>query len=465
MQFVCDRCKTKYEIELERIRGKSLKIRCRSCSTIIDIRDPALAAGRPAVASPPKPPGKAPGKGKAAAEPAGGTLADRFQQAFEGPGARAPAEKPAEKPAEDATHIVMAPSLAGNGVAQDVARKLARWHVAIRNQPMGPMNDEAIRRHIDDGALGPASLAWREGFDEWRPLRTVEELSYLLDAAGRADAPAAGAARESIFELPPMRPGVGTPTIAPSPPASHVYLFHGIVGVIAFALGMLFMYVIGGRRGDVAPECPEPMRVAAVRSGAEEVGVTSNGLPVIRSGSLTITLENPTIVAEEPASAPARKAGERGGRSNERPGGRPGVGTGQGAGAAEPATPAPYVPSRDPGPAAGAIRTAGPGTIAIGGQESRGLTGNQILPVVQEGQNGIQLCYNQARTRDFVQDLSMRMAIEINPDGSVRNVTLTTEDYVSGELHDCLTSRVRRWRFPRATAASRVVLPFAFHQR
>ncbi|MDI7266886.1 MAG: zinc-ribbon domain-containing protein, partial [Myxococcota bacterium] len=56
MQFVCDRCKTKYEIELERIRGKSLKIRCRSCSTIIDVRDPALAAGRPAVAPPPKPP-------------------------------------------------------------------------------------------------------------------------------------------------------------------------------------------------------------------------------------------------------------------------------------------------------------------------------------------------------------------------------------------------------------------------
>ncbi|MDI7267427.1 MAG: AgmX/PglI C-terminal domain-containing protein, partial [Myxococcota bacterium] len=105
------------------------------------------------------------------------------------------------------------------------------------------------------------------------------------------------------------------------------------------------------------------------------------------------------------------------------------------------------------------------GAIAIGGQESRGLTGNQILPVVQEGQAGIQLCYNQARTRDFVQDLSMRMTIEINPDGSVRNVTLATEDYVSGELHDCLTSRVSRWRFPRAMAASRVVLPFAFHQR
>jgi predicted Zn finger-like uncharacterized protein len=39
VKFLCDRCKTRYSISDERVRGKILKIRCKSCGTIITVRE------------------------------------------------------------------------------------------------------------------------------------------------------------------------------------------------------------------------------------------------------------------------------------------------------------------------------------------------------------------------------------------------------------------------------------------
>ena len=44
MKFVCDRCQTKYSIADEKVRGKILKVRCKSCTNIITVRDEAAAA-------------------------------------------------------------------------------------------------------------------------------------------------------------------------------------------------------------------------------------------------------------------------------------------------------------------------------------------------------------------------------------------------------------------------------------
>ena len=39
MKFACDRCKTRYSIADERVRGKILKIRCKNCSNVITVRE------------------------------------------------------------------------------------------------------------------------------------------------------------------------------------------------------------------------------------------------------------------------------------------------------------------------------------------------------------------------------------------------------------------------------------------
>src|SRR5436190_4669042 len=46
MKFVCDRCQTKYSIADERVRGKVLKVKCKTCANVITVRE----ARRPSTA-------------------------------------------------------------------------------------------------------------------------------------------------------------------------------------------------------------------------------------------------------------------------------------------------------------------------------------------------------------------------------------------------------------------------------
>ena len=39
MKFVCDRCQTKYSIPDERVRGKVLKVKCKTCANLITVRE------------------------------------------------------------------------------------------------------------------------------------------------------------------------------------------------------------------------------------------------------------------------------------------------------------------------------------------------------------------------------------------------------------------------------------------
>ena len=39
MKFVCDRCQTKYAIADERVRGKILKVKCKTCGNVMTVRE------------------------------------------------------------------------------------------------------------------------------------------------------------------------------------------------------------------------------------------------------------------------------------------------------------------------------------------------------------------------------------------------------------------------------------------
>src|SRR5262245_7955558 len=50
MKFVCDKCNTKYSIADERVHGRVLKIRCKTCDNIVTVREPHAPAPAPAPA-------------------------------------------------------------------------------------------------------------------------------------------------------------------------------------------------------------------------------------------------------------------------------------------------------------------------------------------------------------------------------------------------------------------------------
>ncbi len=160
MKFLCDNCKAKYQIADEKVAGRTLRMKCRKCGHSILIRGrhlrPSAAPGAPQSVSP-------------------GSLR------------------------REAARASAAPPPTAASVSD-------QWHVAINDVPVGPIRKDEIARKIAAGAVRADSLVWREGFDDWRPLRDVPELRRLLmpPAAPPARPPApAPAARSS-------RPGGGT---------------------------------------------------------------------------------------------------------------------------------------------------------------------------------------------------------------------------------------------------------------
>src|SRR5204862_8159333 len=47
MKFVCERCHTKYSIADDKVRGKVLKVRCKTCQNVITVREAGARPSQP----------------------------------------------------------------------------------------------------------------------------------------------------------------------------------------------------------------------------------------------------------------------------------------------------------------------------------------------------------------------------------------------------------------------------------
>ncbi len=174
MKFLCDRCKTRYSIGDDRVRGKILKIRCKNCANVITVREGMSVEesapadrGRPTTAAPMA----------AAATPAGrgGALASAF------------ASQLAKPP----------PALE------------EEWYVSIDGDQSGPYSLAEAQRWITSKAIDADVHCWSEGFDDWLP---VDKVSHFRGLRKRATPPVA----------PPMprAPGRSGPAARPTPAAA-----------------------------------------------------------------------------------------------------------------------------------------------------------------------------------------------------------------------------------------------------
>ena len=59
------------------------------------------------------------------------------------------------------------------------------WYAGVRDLPVGPLTRNELSAKIEAGDITSESLVWREGLDDWRPLRTVAELSDLVRHAAQ----------------------------------------------------------------------------------------------------------------------------------------------------------------------------------------------------------------------------------------------------------------------------------------
>lgn len=165
MKFVCEHCQSKYNIADSRIRNKALKIRCRKCNNIIEIRDPTLPQniGGKKVGS-----DQAASAGAKSSRPGVSVLEDRFAKSF----------KPSQGP-KGTPGLYSAVKRSAEALARDEA-DLVVWFVAIDNKPVGPLSCKSIHRHQRAKRVVDDSLVWKEGMPDWMPLRNCKELVGLL---------------------------------------------------------------------------------------------------------------------------------------------------------------------------------------------------------------------------------------------------------------------------------------------
>ncbi|MBV9945454.1 MAG: zinc-ribbon domain-containing protein, partial [Myxococcales bacterium] len=226
MKFLCEQCKAKYQIADDKVAGKTVRMKCRKCGHLIEVRaavtetsvTAAPAAERPSApqpaARPPQPARTAPIASSLVASRGVGPKPER-----------APAPSVASGALEGAFKAVVQREDEGSPFDMSDLSPSDEWYVAINGVPVGPIRIAEVRRKAALGAVSEESLVWQEGLDEWRPLRFFPELAASVReaiASARASRPPAGEGRSSLLPPPPSRnpPPRSLPAPLSAPPAA-----------------------------------------------------------------------------------------------------------------------------------------------------------------------------------------------------------------------------------------------------
>ncbi|MBN2194690.1 MAG: zinc-ribbon domain-containing protein [Polyangiaceae bacterium] len=354
------------------------------------------------------------------AGPAGmGALAGAFQQAVVGPAAAALAAL--NMPADD-------------------------WYVGINDVPVGPMGLSALRSKAVSGAVGPDSLVWREGFEDWHPLRAYPELLAVIDEATgdgeqthtSAVVPAAvfarvaeGGVASSLLatsERVPVEEVAGLPRRSS---AASVWL------AIATALGLgltVGFVVFGGTK-------PPETVVKYVTVSSTPASATLVGLGEAATKPEAVEVTNVTAVA-------ARGNGSKG------------LGS-----------PAPGPEGTSKGGLKGLEGLKGPSTTGPSGDVGSGSAGqpldsSQVQRTVSRYTGSVKRsCWQPALdTRDDSAPSTAKVVvtIQVAPNGTVSSVGTSGDPKGYRGLASCIAGRVRGWQFPVSNGATNVNVPFVF---
>jgi predicted Zn finger-like uncharacterized protein len=498
VKFLCEQCKAKYQIADEKVVGKTVRMKCRKCGHLIELRSEitesrvmadslplSVPVGHPEASArpvprphPPRPSALATSLTRpigAKPDRAAGGLAGAFKTSVQREDeASAPFDMSELSPGSD-------------------------WYVAINGVPVGPVRTAEIRRKAVLGAVGEDSLVWQEGLDEWRPLKSFPELAATIRGAAAARPSFAPPPPEARFTAPPpqrasSRPAPGITkglgpkpsTYAAAPPArSNVVALSSRLataeklpesarGSTVEAASALVAPV------SVAPAAAQPIAVPAAAPlpsfppprPRRSVPWIPIGM-VVMAGAFGVTLAiqraapppPPVVVqAPAPASAPPHVA----------PPPAPTVGDvpvpetaptstskmPTGVTANQKAAPATSSPGRS-------LDLHGLGTTValsddsnLDGPKAAGqcLSEGQVQRVVQLHQVTVRrACWERSGTTRA--SVNINVMLTVAGDGSAQGVSATGDDPA---VAHCIENDVRSWRFPAMGCTQRTAIPFKF---
>ena len=354
MKFLCDNCKAKYQIPDERVAGKIVRMKCRKCGHQIEVRADVMRPSQPPGAGPSTAPfgaatmhqGSNVAPSLVAAAPPGAEIrrpstqlvAQGAQvQNIRRPTPPAGMKPPLPRPASG-QHAAAPVTSVSQGLADAFTRTvksdppppqtqklesglLEEWYVAINRVPVGPIRLAEIRKKAQQGSITEESLVWREGLEEWRPLRTITELAQIVREAAASNRPSLATpppdARVSMVPRTPPPPPMAAdrtqalPPLIPSRPPPRP----STAGMQAVRSNVV---PIGGRtataeRLDSSPPDPRasmPVPVTPASPFGGETPLTArsslSSIPpphVAPAGSVALTPPPPTAAPSDPFAA------------------------------------------------------------------------------------------------------------------------------------------------------------------
>jgi predicted Zn finger-like uncharacterized protein len=236
VRFLCEQCKAKYQIADEKVAGKTVRMKCRKCGHLIEVKAEVTETSVATKAPQPQPDEPIDDATRIGMDV--NAMMKLSSPATKGaPQATKPTvAKPATLPTKPglATSLASAKpakpvasrepergsALAGafhKSVAKDEERALleistsSEWYAAINGVPVGPVRIAELRRKAASGAVTEETLVWQEGMEEWRPLRTIPELFAIVQEGLTSERP-------SLSGTPQGAPRPSSPPPSAAPP-------------------------------------------------------------------------------------------------------------------------------------------------------------------------------------------------------------------------------------------------------
>jgi len=342
------------------------------------------------------------------------------------------------------------------------------WFVGINGVPVGPIRLSELRTKAASGAITKESLVWRDGFEEWRPLKSFPELVAIVEeglSSTRASLPNDVAAAAALGTAGAGRPATLADPFAPaagqgvsSTPAAVTGA--AVVTDDAFAAGLQ-------RRPGTSPAAWIAMVVAVL------FGITLGFVFFGRSQPPSEKVEKPAESAQQPTQ-PAPVAAKQEATPEETivPGDTKASGKGSG-GTVKTAT-----KTESDSKLTGGLKglglqglSAGPkgpgesggATPAGGGQLDQGQLQSTVARYTPSVKRGCWQPALDSRDKDAPASARVSVAITIAPSGSVQNVSVNGGDPRGYRgLANCIAGRVRGWQFPASGGTTTVNVPFVF---
>ena len=233
IRFLCEACEKKLNIK-EELAGK--KGRCPKCDAkiLIPLKS-TLASGSGKAETPGETPGET-------VEPSPKEMLSASAKDSHVPAVQSSEDKNAAVPTEiGPPEVVQPPSISqqetSSGQSVFEEHPTAQWFVRpVSGGQFGPADGEVMQGWLKEERIGPDSLVWREGWEDWRVAEEVLEISVEVSAN------------------PPKTPVVDTPVTAKTPDSGSRMIHHqrarkraktmGVALIIGLAIVSIVLAVV-----------------------------------------------------------------------------------------------------------------------------------------------------------------------------------------------------------------------------